>query len=117
MHELGIARSIVETVLDEAGKAKAVRVVKVTLKIGELAGIMPDSLSFCFELLTRATIAENAVLAVISVPVTAQCRRCSNTFTIRQNNYRCTNCGNPDIELRSGRDLQIAGVEIENETD
>jgi len=117
MHELGIARSIVETVLDEAGKAKAVRVVKVTLKIGELAGIMPDSLSFCFELLTRATIAENAVLAVISVPVTAQCHRCGNTFTVRQNNYRCNNCGNPDIELRSGRELQIAGVEIENETD
>ncbi len=117
MHELGIARSIVETALDEAGKAKAVRVVKVTLKIGELAGIMPDSLSFCFELLTRATIAENAALAIISVPVTAQCRRCNSTFTIRQNTYRCNNCGNPDIELRSGRELQIEGVEIDGETD
>ena len=46
MHELSIARSVLETVLDEAGKAHAGKVVKVTLKIGELAGIMPDSLRF-----------------------------------------------------------------------
>ena len=117
MHELSIARSIVETVLDEAGKAHADRVVKVTLKIGELAGIMPDSLHFCFELLTRETIAAHAELAIISVPVTAQCPRCSTTFTISQNLYRCSECGNPDIELRSGRELQIANVEIEHERD
>lgn len=117
MHELSIAQSIVETVLDEAGRAKAGRVSKVTLQIGELAGIMPDSLLFCFELLTRATIAENAELAIISVPITAQCPRCNSTFTIRQNHYRCNECGNPDIELQSGRELQIAGVEIEHATD
>jgi hydrogenase nickel incorporation protein HypA/HybF len=117
MHELGIARSIVETVLDEAGKAHAGKVVKVTLNIGELAGIMPDSLRFCFELLTRKTMAADAELAIITVPLTARCSRCNRTFTISRNLYRCSECGNPDIELRSGRELQIAAVEIEHGTD
>ncbi len=114
---MSIAQSIVETVLDEAGKAKAGRVVKVTLKIGALAGIMPDSLLFCFELLTRATIAAHAELAIITVPITAQCTRCKSSFTIRQNHYRCSECGSQDIELRSGRELQIAQLEIDDEED
>lgn len=114
---MSIAQSIVETVLDEAGRAHADRVVKVTLKIGELTGIMPDSLLFCFELLTRATVAAHAELVIDTVPVTAQCTRCSSAFTISQSLYRCRECGNPDIELRSGRELQITGVEIEHETD
>jgi hydrogenase nickel incorporation protein HypA/HybF len=116
MHELSIARSIVETVLDEAGKAHAAKVVKVTLKIGELAGVMPDSLLFSFELLTRGTIAAEAELSIITLAITAQCSRCNSIFTITQNRYRCSECGNPDIELRSGRELQIAGMEIEHGT-
>jgi hydrogenase nickel incorporation protein HypA/HybF len=117
MHEMSIARSIVDTVLDEAHKAKAKRVIKVTLTIGELAGIMPDSLSFCFELLTRTTIAADAELAIETVPVIAQCRPCGSTFTIRQHRYRCHACDSPDIVLQSGRELQIAGMEITSETD
>jgi len=117
MHELGIARSIVETVLDEAGKAKAGRVVKVTLRIGELAGVLPDSLCFCFELLAKSTIAENATLAINRIPIRAHCSQCQVSFLVSDNRYLCPCCGKTAIELTSGRELQIAHLEIENETD
>ena len=117
MHEFSIAQSIMQVVLHEADKARARRVVKVTLNVGELAGVLPESLSFCFELLAKSTIAENATLAINRVPIRARCSQCQVSFQVSDNRYLCPCCGKTAIELTSGRELQIAHLEIENETD
>jgi len=117
MHELSIAQSIMDVVLSEAQKAKARRVVKVTLKIGDLAGVVPDSLSFCFELLSKSTIAENATLTIEKVPIRGHCPQCENDFVIKDNRFCCDTCGNVHIELTSGRELLVGRLEIEDETD
>jgi hydrogenase nickel incorporation protein HypA/HybF len=117
MHEFSIAQSIMQIVLAEAHKANARSVIKVTLNIGELAGVLPESLSFCFELLAKSTIAENAVLAINRIPIRALCSGCQITFQIADNRYLCPRCGKTTIELTSGRELQIAQLEVEDATD
>ncbi len=117
MHEYSIVQEIMQIVLAEAEKAKARKVLKVYLKIGDLAGVLPDSLHFCFELLSKATIAENAVLSIEKVPIRAHCDQCEKDFAIGDNQYCCPECGNSKIELVSGRELQIDRLEIEDETD
>jgi hydrogenase nickel incorporation protein HypA/HybF len=117
MHEFSIAQSIMQVVFDEADKAKAQRVLKVTLNVGELAGVLPESLTFCFELLAKSTIAENATLVINKVPIRAHCSECEITFQISDNRYFCPRCGKTAIKLTSGMELQIANLEIENETD
>ena len=117
MHELGIAQSIMQIVLSEAEKARARKVLKVTVKVGELAGVLPDSLTFCFNLLAKSTIAEHALLTIEKIPIRGYCAECQSKFVIADNRYWCTNCGNKHIELISGRELQIGQLEIEDETD
>jgi len=117
MHELGIAQSIMQIVLSEAERAKARKVLKVTIKVGELAGVMPDSLTFCFNMLARSTIAEDASLTIEKIPVRGYCSECQREFVIADTSYWCTACGNKHIELISGRELQIGQLEIEDETD
>jgi len=117
MHEFGIAQSIMQIVLDEARKANARKVIKVTLNIGELAGVLPESLSFCFEILSKSTIAENATLAINRIPIRVHCSQCEVTFQVRDNHYHCPRCGKTAMEIVSGRELQIAQLEIDNETD
>ena len=117
MHEYSIAQGIMQTVLAEAEKAKAQKVVKVSLKIGDLTGVFPDSLSFCFELLSKGTIAEGAVLAIESVPIRGYCSHCDKSFLIEDNQYFCQHCNNLKIELISGRELQIDHLEVEDATD
>lgn len=117
MHEYGIAQSIMEIVLDEAKKARARSVKMISLKVGELAGVLPDSLSFCFEFLARSTIAEHATLTIEKVPARGRCVQCNQVFLIDQNRYQCELCGNSRIELVSGKELQIDRLEIEDETD
>jgi len=117
MHELGIAQSIMQIVLSEAERARARKVLNVTVKVGELAGVLPDSLTFCFNLLAKSTIAEHAALTIEKIPVRGYCSECQSKFIIEDNRYWCTTCGNKQIELISGRELQIGQLEIEDETD
>jgi len=64
MHELGIATSIIEKVKAEAARRPGARPVRVGLRIGELAGVSPDSLTFCFESLVHGTELESVALSV-----------------------------------------------------
>lgn len=85
MHELSIARSVMQIVRAEAQKAHAKRVIKVSLLIGDLTGILPDSLSFCFDLVSRETVAEGATFAIERVPIRGHCARCDKSFVIDDN--------------------------------
>lgn len=64
MHEMGIASSVIEAVRAEAARRPGARVIRIGLRIGELAGVQRDSLSFCFEALTRQTELENTALEI-----------------------------------------------------
>ncbi len=53
MHEMGIADSVLTAVIAETARYPGNRACKVGLRIGELAGIDPDSLRFCFDALIK----------------------------------------------------------------
>lgn len=62
MHELGITRNIV-AIVEEAAQGR--RVVRVVLEVGKLAGVMPDAITFCFDVVCKGTIAEGAALSIV----------------------------------------------------
>jgi hydrogenase nickel incorporation protein HypA/HybF len=64
MHEVGIANSIIEAVRTEMEPYPGAKPMKLTVKIGAMAGVDRDSLSFCFEAITRGTIFETMTLAI-----------------------------------------------------
>jgi len=64
MHELSIAQSILKTVLAESAARQPARATKVGLRIGVMAGIDPQSLTFCFEALVKGTSLEPLELAI-----------------------------------------------------
>ena len=55
MHEMGIANSVLDAVHQELVPYPRHRAAKVVLRIGEFAGVDPDSLQFCFEALVKGT--------------------------------------------------------------
>jgi len=83
MHELSLANNIFDIVRQyvPAERARAVRSVRV--RVGDLAGVVPDSLAFCFGAIVSDTLYEQASLAIDHV---------------------------------TGRDLQVADIELEEET-
>ncbi|MBA2558429.1 MAG: hydrogenase maturation nickel metallochaperone HypA [Propionibacteriales bacterium] len=107
MHELAIAESVVSTVLERAGG----RVTFVRLRVGCLSGVVPDALMFCFELAAAGTTLEGAALEIEEQAGRARCRDCDSDFAMRDAFLLC-DCGSADVELLSGRELQVTSVEV-----
>ncbi|MCM4080965.1 hydrogenase maturation nickel metallochaperone HypA/HybF [Paractinoplanes hotanensis] len=106
MHELAIAQSVVETVCSRAGGR---RVHRVTLRIGALTAVVPEAMSFSFDLATEGTVASGARLEMLAVPAAGQCRACGAAGPI--DGLLCP-CGSADVEVTAGRELQIVSMEV-----
>src|SRR3954470_23041610 len=109
MHELAIAESVVSSVLARTGSQR-VRVVR--LRVGRLCAVVPDALTFSFDLATAGTPLEGAELEVEDQPGRASCRSCGAEFVLEDAILLCP-CGSADVHLLSGQDLTIVSVEVE----
>jgi hydrogenase nickel incorporation protein HypA/HybF len=109
VHELSITQSIVEDIADRLGDA---RVTKVRLEIGKLAGVVVDSIRFCFDLVAEGTTLEGATLVVDEPVGRARCRRCDNGFETSDPVVLCPACGASDVDVLAGRDMRIKSVEV-----
>jgi hydrogenase nickel incorporation protein HypA/HybF len=113
MHEMGIAQNILDIALDAANKEGAKKITRINLISGELRGIVPLQLTFCFGMVAQDTIASGAYLDIESVPVSGHCNQCTADFPIEEYQYLCPRCNNKDIQITGGTELRIKDIEIE----
>uniref|UniRef100_A0AAU2JXQ6 Hydrogenase maturation factor HypA n=1 Tax=Streptomyces sp. NBC_00049 TaxID=2903617 RepID=A0AAU2JXQ6_9ACTN len=116
MHEMSIAMAVVGQVEEAARAGGASAVTSVRLRVGELAGVVPDALAFCFELACAGTVLEGAELLTESVPARARCGACTATWAVGMPpELCCPGCGRAtEVELLSGRELEILSVRWED---
>lgn len=114
MHELSIASGVVDAVTESLAAYPGARVVEVRLRVGTLAAVVEDSLQFCWGIVTEETPLRGSRLAVTSVPVTVHCAACGADGELESlQSFRCPKCGQPATDVRSGRELDIETIEIE----
>ena len=113
MHELSITQSMLEIVLQQAAKAKAKKVTKINLIIGEMTGVVSDSVQFYLDILTKDTIAEGAQVSFTLVPSQGKCRQCGRTFTLPEFDWTCPNCQGKIIDVVSGKELFVESIEVD----
>ncbi|MGV0834731.1 hydrogenase maturation nickel metallochaperone HypA/HybF [Mycolicibacterium thermoresistibile] len=108
MHEMALTQSVVDAVCDHAGGR---RVHSVRVEVGALCAVVPDAMTFCFELACAGTAADGARLDLEVRPATAYCRTCGEHFELPDPIMLCP-CGSADVELRTGRELRILSMEV-----
>lgn len=113
MHEMSIAEGILHIALEYAKENQAKKVAKVALRLGEMAGIERESLAFCWESVRTGTIAEDATLAIENVPLIGRCTSCGEEGRVERYNFICPICKAGVLEIISGRELQVAYLEME----
>jgi hydrogenase nickel incorporation protein HypA/HybF len=106
MHELAITQGVVHAVTERTGSAP---VASVRLRVGRLAGVVPDAMRFCFELVTAGTPLEGARLEFEQPEGQARCRTCGEVFVLADLVLLCS-CGSADVEVLAGRELAVASV-------
>jgi hydrogenase nickel incorporation protein HypA/HybF len=113
VHELSIAHGIVEVVTEAARAAGAQTVTAVHLRIGKLAGVEAGALEFSYELVTEGTMLAGSRLVIEELPVVIYCATCRADQTLPGvQRFRCPVCDTPSGEIRQGRELDVASIEI-----
>jgi hydrogenase nickel incorporation protein HypA/HybF len=123
MHELSVSSAIVDTVERHAAGR---RVSVVSLRIGRMRQVVPDSLSFYFEIVSRGTVCEGARLDQELVEALLRCEDCGNEWDPAPPlehdgipgpipGFRCPGCGSADSETLGGDELEVEAIEVMEE--
>ncbi len=113
MHELTVVHSLITQVGAEAERLGVAGKVKVVhLKLGALTTFVGEAMAFCFAALVPETPLEGARLAVEEIPVGGACRACGAPFTLEAPPFCCPACGSADVDITSGRELEVESLEV-----
>ncbi len=109
MHELSIAEELLDIIFKNAGKAGISKVSVVNLKIGEYAGIYPDSLEFAFEVLSQEKMTQGARVNIERIAPRFICQKCQSI--VSRDKEKCEHCGSEEITMQGGDELEIVSFE------
>jgi hydrogenase nickel incorporation protein HypA/HybF len=115
MHELSIAQNILEIVQQYVPPDHQSNVKSVTVKIGDLAGVVPESLEFCFAAITTETPFKNVRLTIERIPFTLLCPTCHRTSSNDAGIALCPACGSSQTTIVSGTELHVSEIELDDE--
>ncbi|MFX1457275.1 MAG: hydrogenase maturation nickel metallochaperone HypA, partial [Promethearchaeota archaeon] len=107
MHEFSFAYNIFKVAEATAIKNNAKRITEVVLEIGELTLIVPELLQRSFEMATKGSIAEGAILTIKITPGKIKCRECNKDSVVSITRdaqltglqlFQCSHCGSNNTE-------------------
>jgi hydrogenase nickel incorporation protein HypA/HybF len=110
---MGIMQEVIKAVTDESAKAGATRVNTVTLTVGELTEIVPDSLQFAWECLTPDTSLDGAVLEILGSGGRSLCLNCGVEFDHDRFDRHCEACGSFATQVVRGNELRIEHIDVD----
>ena len=113
MHEIGIANLILEAARHEMARYPGMHPRAVCVRIGELAAVDPDALTFCFAAITRDTDMQGLQLEIEFCLRTNRCTDCGAEFVVEDFEFHCPGCGGANTEFLSGDQLELASLEVE----
>jgi hydrogenase nickel incorporation protein HypA/HybF len=113
MHELSIVESLLSVALEHGEKAHATRILKIYVVLGDLSGVVDDSVNFYFSFLSEKTIAAGASVIFEHKPARLRCRTCDTIFSPEKHDFHCPHCKELQVDVIGGRELYIDRLEVE----
>ena len=113
MHEMSLAEGILQIVEDAAKAEGSSKVKAVCLEIGQLAGVEVEALRFCFDVVTRDSVASEARLEIVETPGQGWCMKCSCNVPVATLFDPCPLCGSHQIQVTGGQEMRVRELEVE----
>jgi len=119
MHEMSLARSLLEIIRQEMEKHHERRLLLVRLRCGVLTNVVPEALSMAFEVQVSGTPFAGAELELRMEPLLLRCGGCGREFapegTTRVTLFSvCPACGEEiGHSVLTGKELYIDHIELE----
>lgn len=113
LHELSITADILEAVLNEISSGNYKKVIRVDIVIGDLSGIVGDSVEYYFKLLSQNTSAADAILTFKYMKSQFRCSSCGKTYERSNFFILCPYCHGKGTMIKSCTSIYIESIEVE----
>ena len=113
MHELAVAQALVDQVNAVIDQHNAALASLICVRIGPLAGVVPELLATAFPLAAAGSRMEHAQLEFTHAPIQVHCQTCGAETEAAMNRLVCGACGDWHTQLISGDELVLESVELE----
>jgi hydrogenase nickel incorporation protein HypA/HybF len=110
MHELSLCGAIYD-IADRAAVGREVSVIH--LQVGRLRQVIPDTLTYCWGMVSEDTALAGSRLDVDYRPVTLRCQQCAEDTTLSKDLLLlCGTCGGSDVTVTSGEELLVTSLDL-----
>lgn len=112
MHEMSLAESVLQLMEDAARRDHFTKVTAVWLELGQLSGVEPAAMLYCFDAVTRDSLAQGARLEIITVPGAGWCMACAKTVPMTEVFGECPECGGYPLQVTGGTEMRVKELEV-----
>ncbi len=113
MHEYPITQQIIKIAEKHCCESGGSRVLKVSLVIGDYSGYVGESVQMYFDIISRDTVCEGAVVEIEHIEPRLKCPECGALFKKRPLTFDCPECGGQGEPTDIGKEFYIESIEIE----
>lgn len=113
MHELPITQNILRIATDHAVHSGATRVTDLHLVIGQLSSIVDDSIQFYWDIISKGTLCEGAILHFERIPARMLCRECGTDYGLERELQACPTCQSARVQVIRGEEFRLESIEVE----
>jgi len=112
MHELPITEQIIKIAEEHGQKARASKIERIRLVVGERSGYISESIQMYFDMISEGTLCEGAVLEIELIKPKLKCPACGTLFERRPMRFDCPACGTDGEPTEIGREFYIDSIEV-----
>jgi hydrogenase nickel incorporation protein HypA/HybF len=113
MHELSIAISMIEQIMEESEQRGGLEVEAVHLRLGVFSGVDKDALLFAYELACEGSPLAGSRLVIETIPLVIHCAACRKDRTAPSvYELSCPECGTAEQTIVTGREIEVASLEV-----
>jgi len=110
VHELSLCGAIAD-ITHRRAQGRGVEVIH--LRVGQLRQVVPDSLHFCWTMLTEGTELDGSVLELKPVPARLRCGACTVEFALPDPPaFACPTCGGLSVSVVAGEEFVVTELEF-----
>lgn len=113
MHEMSLAEGVLQLIEDAARDQGFTAVRTVWVEIGQLSGVEPEAMAFCFDAVSRGTLLEGARLEIVHVPGSGHCYECGRDTELQAVYDACTHCGAVPVHITGGTEMRVKELEVD----
>lgn len=115
MHEISLVQGLFDQLARLAKENNMTKVVSVTMQIGPLSGVVEDSFTFGFDILSRENdLMREAELIIETSTVDYRCITCNSVVTAAaEKPESCPKCAETFLMPEGGDELILQKVEME----